>query len=510
MWLSRDHSFFLSLRLIRLESRGGKKLKAVFAAPFRFIFLLGLLLLSHFGLTPENAGAQIAAVAAPPAHAVDFDQTFGMPPYVFRTYHFAAAERGKVRVEVRLGMVNDILQFVKMAPDTGGADAPVAEKQGYRAQYEVNVTIWDKQKNPVVSRNWKRELIVKSFEATNDRRKFNFERATFDLPPGEYEIALEITDRDTGKNLRDRRPLKLNRLDEADSLSSANQDKAGLRLSSIVFTKPASPEMAAQRDSLLQNLAPIFLAKSSHRSGAAYFEIYGAQPGETLQLQYQLLDWRRQPLQEWQETLIVGQTPLGHLVDLTGKITQAGLHTFRLVAQSRSSFNNIQKESREAGTKPKEAEAEESFQVQISAEQNYLALLAENKNLPYEPLRYIVKSGEYKRLLETADSARDSLVNAFWRERDPDPATAANQLREEFYRRVAFAEMRFASANSGKAGWESDRGRIYIKYGPPREVHHQLAEQGAPPYEIWLYPDLDLHFVFRDKTGSGDFELVNR
>jgi GWxTD domain-containing protein len=130
--------------------------------------------------------------------------------------------------------------------------------------------------------------------------------------------------------------------------------------------------------------------------------------------------------------------------------------------------------------------------------------------LLYEPLRYIVKSADYKRLTEVDSAARDSLVADFWRQRDPDPATSANQLREEFYRRVAFCDRRFASASAGKTGWETDRGRIYIKYGPPREVHHQLAEQGAPPYEIWLYPDLDLHFIFRDKTGSGDFELVNR
>jgi GWxTD domain-containing protein len=125
-------------------------------------------------------------------------------------------------------------------------------------------------------------------------------------------------------------------------------------------------------------------------------------------------------------------------------------------------------------------------------------------------LRYIIKGADYKRIAESEEASRDSLVAEFWRGRDPDPATPTNQLREEFYRRVAFADMRFAPARHEKSGWETDRGRIYIKYGQPKEVHHQMAEQGAPPYEIWYYPDLDLYFVFRDKTGSGDFELVNR
>jgi GWxTD domain-containing protein len=472
-----------------------KKLRKHFAAYFRFLGLSCLLPAAYFLLAPQNALAQMASSYARPAAAVDFDQTIGMPPYVFRTYQFAAAPPGKIRVEIFIGMVNDILQFVKISADSSD------EKQ-YRAQYEVNIIIWDKQKNPVDSRNWKRELLVKSFDATNDRKKLNLEHAAFDLPPGEYEVALEITDRDTGKNLRERRPLKL----------TAPEEKQ-LQLSSIVFTNPVPPTIAAPRDSLLRHFAAITMnlpviprppneANASNArdlvGAAAYFEIYGATAGEKLQLHCQLLDWRRQVQEEWKEALLVTQTPVRHVVDFAGKIKQAGLHTFNLTVKH------------DAEAKQKDVVAEGSFQVQINAEQNYTAAALENKTLSYEPLRYIVKGAEYKRLVETSDTARDSLIAAFWRQRDPDPAAAGNQLQEEFYRRVAFADKRFAAANADKSGWESDRGRIYIKYGPPREVHHQFAEQGAAPYEIWLYPDLDLSFIFRDKTGSGDFELVNR
>ena len=514
MWLSDDHGFLSNFCSINAENVFAKMRHAVSAAQFRLVGLICLLLSAHFWLAAENANAQMASPYARPAAAADFDQTLGMPPYVFRTYQFAAPAPGKIRVEVFIGMINDILQFVKVSSDSSASPLAALENRGYRAQYEVNITVWDKQKNAIDSRNWKRELIVKNFDATNDRKKLNLEHAAFDLPPGEYEVALEITDRDTGKNLRERRPLKLTAPEE-------NQ----LQLSSIVFMKPAPAAMVAQRDSLLRHFAAITLnlpvaarppegptANAAHAmvgskalaGAAAYFEIYGAPAGEKLQLHYQLLDWRRQVQAEWQETLTVAQTPVRHIVDFAGKIKQAGLHTFNLTIK------------RDAEAKPKDVIVEGSFQVQISAETNYAAAVSENKALPYEPLRYIAKGAEYKRLVETGEAERDSLIAAFWRQRDPDPAAAGNELQEEFYRRVAFADMRFAAANSNKsgskalAGWESDRGRIYIKYGPPREVHHQFAEQGASPYEIWLYPDLDLSFIFRDKTGSGDFELVNR
>lgn len=529
MWLSNSHHpFYRWVNFLKKKRLSRFRMSPSCCTGLNWYLLLFLLLgFGAFASAPETALAQAVPTYERQPAMVDFDQTVGMPPYIFRAYQFAAETPGHFRVEVYIGMVNDILQFVKASSDSG-------DEGGYRAQYEMNVTIWDQKNNLVDSHNWKRELVVSSFEATNDRKKFNLERAAFDLPPGEYEIALEITDRDTGKNLREKRPLKL-----------AESDGQHLRFSAVVFTEPfgarhladgakpaptAAEALAAwknlprpvRRDSLRYNLTAILTnharagngqpnGVSPSRAGSpsadppaaipagAYFEIYGAAAGETLQLQYEIRDWRQQIEQAWEETLTVAPAPLSHLLLLAKKITQPGLHTLRLVAKSASK---------------KEATAEETFQVQVSANLNDAAPLAEDSALLYEPLRYIVKGAEYKRLVEAAEAARDSLLAEFWRQRDPDPETPANQLREEFYRRVAFSDMRFAAAGKSgaktPAGWETDRGRIYIKYGPPKEVHHQMAEQGSPPYEIWFYPSLDLYFFFRDKTGSGDYELVNR
>jgi GWxTD domain-containing protein len=525
MWLSDSHhTFHRWANFLKKKRLFEFRMSQLCDLELQRYFLLLLFALGAFASMPGTALAQAVPTYERQPALADFDQTVGMPPYVLRAYQFAAETPGRFRVEVYIGMVNDILQFVKASSDSGEAVGHTAV--GYRAQYEMNVTIWDKKNNLIDSHNWKRELVAGSFDETNDRKKLNIEHAAFDLPPGEYDLALEITDRDTGKNLREKRPLKL-----------AESDDQPLRFSSIVFTEPfAAPHSAggtnptealaawkdlpraARRDSLRYNLTAILTntrtgnalpdSVSANRADSngtiaagAYFEIYGAAAGETLQLQYEIRDWRQQTEQTWEEAITITQTPFCHLAVLAGKITQPGLHTLRLVAKSMSK---------------KEATAEESFQVQVSAGPNYTPALAENSAMLYEPLRYIIKSAEYKRLAEAAEAARDSLVADFWRQRDPDPQTPANQLREEFYRRVAFSDMRFATAGAGKsgekklAGWETDRGRIYIKYGPPKEVHNQMAEQGSPPYEVWIYPNLDLYFVFRDKTGSGDYELVNR
>jgi GWxTD domain-containing protein len=561
MWLHKSKRPFVRRSKVVTAASTRKQIRpalSISAARGIEAFPRFLLLLGCFLGMPGNLLAQSSSAFSQPRAFVDFDQTLGMSPYVFRTYQFAAADFGKaapaaVRLEVYIGMVNDILQFVK----TSSNDSLEGR---YRAQYEVNVTVWDKKGNPVASRNWKRDLFTDSFDATNDRKKLNLERTFFDLAPGEYEVSLEITDRDTGKNLREKRQLKL---------GSFGGDE--LQVSSIVLTQPlrvareapraqplpnqrsvssevqrkdswaALPESwktsscTALRDSLpynitsiLTNLPPVASrAESSQQpDGAsesaarsqeaavprgpdwfggpgAYFEIYGAASGEILQMQFEIRDWRGQIVQEWKETITVSQSPVCHLAFFDGKLGMPGQHTFRLTVK-RAEAGPDQSGRRN------EVTAEENFQVQISAGRSYTAQFLENKALLYEPLRYVAKGAEYKRMAEADEARRDSLVAEFWRQRDPQPEKEFNALREEFYRRVAFAEMRFAVPILNKPGWQTDRGRIYIIYGPPKEVHHQMAEQGSPPYEIWFYPAHDLYFVFRDKNGSGDYELVNR
>src|SRR5204862_812683 len=65
------------------------------------------------------------------------------------------------------------------------------------------------------------------------------------------------------------------------------------------------------------------------------------------------------------------------------------------------------------------------------------------------------------------DEERDNFIEAFWQRRDPTPDTVENEFKEEHYRRIAYANEHFAA---GIPGWKSDRGRIYIVYGPADEI----------------------------------------
>ncbi len=78
------------------------------------------------------------------------------------------------------------------------------------------------------------------------------------------------------------------------------------------------------------------------------------------------------------------------------------------------------------------------------------------------------------------DEEREQFIKQFWLRRDPDPSTPRNEVKEEHYRRIAYANERF---RDDRPGWKTDRGRIYIINGPPDEAEVYPTER----YEIWRY-----------------------
>jgi GWxTD domain-containing protein len=98
-----------------------------------------------------------------------------------------------------------------------------------------------------------------------------------------------------------------------------------------------------------------------------------------------------------------------------------------------------------------------------------------------EDVAYIITVEERKAFerLRT-DEEREQFIVQFWLRRDPTPGTAVNEFKQEHYRRIAYANERFAT---GIPGWKTSRGRIYIEEGPPDEVESHPAEFR----ESWRY-----------------------
>src|SRR5258706_579585 len=99
-----------------------------------------------------------------------------------------------------------------------------------------------------------------------------------------------------------------------------------------------------------------------------------------------------------------------------------------------------------------------------------------------EEVVYIISDEERKAFRGLAtDEERQQFIEQFWLRRDPTPDTEENEFREEHYRRIAYSNERFAP---GIPAWKTDRGRMYIAYGPPDEVEpHPPAGTYDRPYD---------------------------
>jgi GWxTD domain-containing protein len=125
----------------------------------------------------------------------------------------------------------------------------------------------------------------------------------------------------------------------------------------------------------------------------------------------------------------------------------------------------------------------------------------------------------------TNDNQRQVFITNFWLVRDPTPGTPANEFKDEYDRRVAYANKLF-STQAGVAGSQTDRGKMYILNGPPDEMvshpsggtyYYRPADQGGGvtstfPFETWRYRHVggkgdNVTYEFVDKQMNGEYPL---
>ncbi len=122
-----------------------------------------------------------------------------------------------------------------------------------------------------------------------------------------------------------------------------------------------------------------------------------------------------------------------------------------------------------------------------------------------DAMNLIFPRSELDFLYKAKEEERKKLWDDFWKKYDKDPFTPHNELEIEFLERFQYVMKNFSGPLKG---YKTDRGRIYIKYGPPDFIEDHPYESGTYPYQIWYYITLGKRFLFVDKKGFGDYELT--
>ncbi len=144
--------------------------------------------------------------------------------------------------------------------------------------------------------------------------------------------------------------------------------------------------------------------------------------------------------------------------------------------------------------------------------QQYAAMTVEELEDAFKHIEEIATDSERKQIgkLKDDDFRRTYLMN-FWKKRDPDTSTPVNEYKEEFYSRLQYAKERYA--NKFNDGWNTDRGRVILKYGIPTAVEPHHFDRNTAAHEIWEYNNIQGQgqsmFIFADVGGFNEFELLH-
>lgn len=134
-----------------------------------------------------------------------------------------------------------------------------------------------------------------------------------------------------------------------------------------------------------------------------------------------------------------------------------------------------------------------------------LALLPEQTRRDMAGLATILRSEKATEYAALPADKRARLDSLYWETADPLALTPNNEARTEFLARVAYADLRFTSAEFDHKGWQTDRGQTYIRYGEPTRVvtfpgglsgGSNAPEEIARITTVWWYAPTNMYFVF--------------
>lgn len=144
------------------------------------------------------------------------------------------------------------------------------------------------------------------------------------------------------------------------------------------------------------------------------------------------------------------------------------------------------------------------------------------ENIPYiteefastfrQMVSYIASETEMDIFDELNLIGKQSFIEQFWKRRDPTPDTPENEFKMVYYQRWEFVKMRYTNESPGLEGWETDRGRIYLKFGAPTDVDRIVGNIRFRDHEIWYYESERFSskmFVFADTHMRGRYFLIH-
>ena len=411
-----------------------------------FLILLGLLTISSSNAQFYESSRQSGT---------------GMPYFEVELYRTFADDHQSTRVYVYTEILYDDLTFIK---ETSG--------NSFKAQLELQLALIDKDDRQVGFKSITKTITETDYSATNSRERSVSLSHYFDIPYGEYQLKLKMNDEISQKTTTGKLGLILTdykmqkfALSDLLLLNDLSFDSTGKVISRIPRVKSNFPKK--EGDFYIQ------------------FELFSLQFPLEATLEVELRDEKDQLELDSTMTLNVKDTVTSFYFDIAKYQLKKNNYTCIVKAK--------------AGKYKSESRKKISFYWVTLPE------TSEDITTAIEQMRYILPTDSLDRYTEAPLAEQQKFFSTYWARRDPNPNTRVNELMDEYFSRINYANREFTNFSS--KGWLSDRGRIMIKFGYPDDIERHPFEISSSPYEVWRYYNLRRVFVFIDESGFGDYRL---
>lgn len=382
------------------------------------------------------------------------------PGFFYDILNFKSGDSTATRVEVQFQVPFSKIQFIK------------SDKDFFKAEYYLTVSVYDEEKkNLAVEKTWGEKIETKQFSQTISSQNFNISLRSFNLKPAKYFFKLSLEDKDTRKTINAETDFIVRDLHKSFSPSD------------IIFISSKT-----EADGLTKIVPNITRNISSPKEGFSFlYEIFSGDTAE-INVQYNVVNEKKNIIYSKYSIVKVayGVNQIEYKIDSLN----AELGDYSLSINILDSDFNI------------------LFTVNKSFVSRLIGIPTTINDLDkaVDQLVYIAETKEIDKIKDIKSYAeRLKEFIGFWEERDPTPNTEENELFDEYYRRIAYANKNFSHYMEG---WRTDMGMVYIILGAPNNVDRHPFEYNTKPYEVWYYYELNKSFVFVDATGFGDYRLA--
>lgn len=382
--------------------------------------------------------------------------------FKFEALDFYSTEGTGSRVDIYIEIPLENFEFKKSK----------TEKEKFTAAFDLTIDVFDQQQKRIYDAVSKEELVTNETHSEYLEQNSQILAKNLFLNPGKYKMKIAIYEPATQRNTEKTKDIEV--LDFMKDPFSISNIMLVSKLTDVGGKKFITPSITKQMGSVdTFNL---------------FFFIYKNNPESGVNVNCRVLDDSKKEVFSWSDTLTQSAKMQNqYMIPVPTSGLNYGKYDIEVVA-SNPEFNV-------------------SSRTNFDLSSGDFPMALNDIDVLIEQLQYIAKQKEMDLMKAGKTKAeKEKRFLDYWKSKDPTPQTKRNEVMNEYYKRLFYANKHFSTTY--RDGWRTDMGMVFIIFGSPSNIERHPYDMDNKPYEVWDYYDLNKEFVFVDYDGFGDYRLI--